>query len=241
MSTCPPRPAAEILSVPRTWLPLWIVAILIELRRLPASGEGVGLAGVPVCVVVEPPVVGIGIGIGMFIGIVVVAGLVLVLVVEPPPPGCVWVPVVVVVVVASPPTTIVPVMNVCLSQWNAYVPGVLNVQLPDQPGAVAAAGIGGAWSAPLTVQEVGCGPLPKSTLCSLLPVGYEKFTVPPVAMFTVVLPSPAVNAKSLTVNEPVIGGVGAALALRIGSVAINAPTTPASPISRNLRFICPPS
>ena len=138
MITCPPRPAAETLIVPRTCLPPWVAAILIELPGLPASGEGLGFVPL-VFVVVEPPVVGIGIGMGMFIGIVVVSGVVPVPVVEPP--GGV---VVVVVVVASLPTTIVPVMNGCRSQWNVYVPGVSKVQLPVQPGAVAAVGIGAA-------------------------------------------------------------------------------------------------
>jgi hypothetical protein len=43
--------------------------------------------------------------------------------------------VVVVVVVPGACTMIVAVMDGCRSQWNVYVPGVLNVQVPLHPGA----------------------------------------------------------------------------------------------------------
>jgi hypothetical protein len=45
-----------------------------------------------------------------------------------------WVVGVVEVVVPTEfPTTIVPVMNECRSQWNVYVPAVLKVHVPLQP------------------------------------------------------------------------------------------------------------
>jgi hypothetical protein len=152
---------------------------------LPASGElvgptggGLGLVGpgdAVVVVVVDP--VGGG-------GPVVVVAVVVVPVV-----------LVVLVVVAPDPTTIVPVMKVCRSQWKVYVPGVLNVQLPLQPGLSGLWGSGG--TAPVLcpavcVHELGAGPVPKSALCMVEPDGYENVTVPPVAMFTV-LPPPAAS------------------------------------------------
>jgi len=39
-------------------------------------------------------------------------------------------------VVLVPPTTTVPAIDVCKSQWKLYVPGVLNVHVPLQLGAV---------------------------------------------------------------------------------------------------------
>jgi hypothetical protein len=124
-----------------------VLVILIALDELPARGE----TGVvwPVVVVV---------GIGMFIGIVIVP-----VVVDP----VVVVGSVEVVVVAWVPTLIVPVMNVCSSQWNVYVPGVLNVQLAVQPGACGVLGTGGVALLPPTMHELGCGPVPKSTLWML--------------------------------------------------------------------------
>jgi hypothetical protein len=57
--------------------------------------------------------------------------------------GVVVVVVVPVVVPPGPSTTTVPVMNGWRSQWNVYVPGVLNVQVPVQPGEVGWLGSGG--------------------------------------------------------------------------------------------------
>jgi hypothetical protein len=71
-----------------------------------------------------------------------------------PPPDC---------------TTIVPVMAaLCRSHWNEYVPGMVKVQLPAQPGPVGMWGKGG--TEPLGgpcvwVQEGVAGALVKSTLC----------------------------------------------------------------------------
>jgi hypothetical protein len=39
-------------------------------------------------------------------------------------------------------------------------------------------------------QELGWGPAPKSALCLLDPLGYEKVTVPPWAIVAVVAPLP---------------------------------------------------
>jgi hypothetical protein len=71
-------------------------------------------------------------------------------------------------------TTTVPVMLVCRSQWNEYVPGVLNVQVPAQPGPVGLCGRGGTepLEAPCVWLQAGvAGPLLKSTLCVVLPWG----------------------------------------------------------------------
>jgi hypothetical protein len=69
----------------------------------------------------------------------------------------------------------------------------LNVQLPLHPGPVNVGGSGG--TAPLLVpavwvHELGCGPEPKSALCALLPLGYEKLTVPPWAIVACVAVPP---------------------------------------------------
>lgn len=159
---------------------------------------------------------------------VVVEGLVDVEVV---PVVAVVVPVVVVpVVVPFPCTTIVAVMNVCRSQWNVYVPGVLNVHVPLHPAAVGPCGSGG--TAPLLapavcVHELGCGPLPKSALCSLEPLGYENVTVPPCAIVACVEVLPLTShAKSTAVNDALLGGDVPPAS--DGSTATAAPTSPAN-------------
>jgi hypothetical protein len=71
-------------------------------------------------------------------------------------------------------TTTVPVMLVCRSQWNEYVPGVVNMQLPAQPGPVGLCGSGGTdpLDGPCVWLQAGvAGPLLKSTLCMVLPCG----------------------------------------------------------------------
>ena len=97
------------------------------------------------------------------------------------------------VVVEDVPTTIVPVMNGCRSQWNVYVPGESKVHVPLHPGPVGADGSGG--TAPgaagaLCVHDVDAGPEPKSALCVLAPLGYPKLTVAPTATATVPPPVP---------------------------------------------------
>jgi hypothetical protein len=65
-------------------------------------------------------------------------------------------------------------MNECRSQWNVYVPGVLNVHEPLQPGGVGECGTGGTGPLPapaVCVQPLGGSPLPKSALWLLLPLG----------------------------------------------------------------------
>jgi hypothetical protein len=166
----------------------------------------------------------------MFIGIVMVAVVPAPVVVPPGP---------VPVVVVCSPTSIVPIMNGWWSQWNVYVPAVLKVQVADHPGAVGVLGTGGAWALPPTVHEVGCGPVPKSTLCVVPPDGYEKLTVPPGAIVTVLPPPAAVKASSLTVNEPLLDRVDVAVALS-GSIATSPPITPARHITSSQRLICLP-
>jgi hypothetical protein len=183
---------------------------------LPARGELVGPTGGGFGLVGEGegvvPVVVVGGG-----PVVVVVALVVV---------------VVVVVVPPEPTTIVPVMKKCASQWNVYVPGVLNVQLPVQPGPVALCGSGG--TAPelapaVWVHELGAAES-KSALWKLPPAGYENVTVPPGAILTVLPPPPAVQAKSLAVNEPVLGGSPEAI---LGSAARLNPASPARTTERS--------
>jgi hypothetical protein len=74
---------------------------------------------------------------------------------------------------------------------------VLKVHWAVHPGPVGdngtrvlAAGVSGV---PLSSHELGWGPVPKSTLCMLTPVGYENDTVPPVAIVTLVPPVDASN------------------------------------------------
>jgi hypothetical protein len=69
------------------------------------------------------------------------------------------------------------------------VPGVLNVQNPDQPGPWGPPGSGGfgpSGSPAVWVQEVGFGVVvsPKSMLWKLLPLGYENVTRPPAVIVT---------------------------------------------------------
>jgi hypothetical protein len=148
-----------MLSDPWTTAPCWTAARTMARRAGPANTEegGRGAVGVPGAV---PVVVIVGAGV-LAVGVLVVW----VEVVDPLGGGGGG---------SALPTTIVAVMNGCMSQWNVYVPAVANVHVPLQPGAVGWAGSGG--TAPLEapavcVQLVGCGPLPKSALWSLPPVG----------------------------------------------------------------------
>jgi hypothetical protein len=77
-------------------------------------------------------------------------------------------------------------MPACLTHTNAYVPAAANVHVPAQgAGAgVVGSGVPGPGVGPaVSWQRAGCI-FVKLTLCSLVPVGYVKSTVPPVAIVT---------------------------------------------------------
>jgi hypothetical protein len=67
----------------------------------------------------------------------------------------------------------VPVMKLCASHSNEYVPGVSNRHVPDQPGPCGPPGSGGTGPLPpaVCVHDVGADPLEKSTLWKLPPDG----------------------------------------------------------------------
>src|SRR5437764_1025159 len=75
-------------------------------------------------------------------------------------------------VAAASCTITVPVMNVCASQWNEYVPGVLNRHVPAHPcgsGNSGSGGTPGTTVPAVCVHDVGAA-ASKSTLCWLVPV-----------------------------------------------------------------------
>jgi hypothetical protein len=198
-------------TVPWTAVPCSTEGIETELS---GAAGGAGL-GVVVVVVVVAVAVGGVLVVGVVLRVVPVVAVVVVSVVVEP--GA-W-------------TTTVAVINGCRSQWNVYVPGVLNVQVPLHPGAVAEWGTGGAnplLAPAVWAQLAGCGPLAKSALCALAPLGYPNVTVPPCAIVACVLPGLpfASQAKSTAVKVALLGGESPEA--RLGTTAVAPPSSPAA-------------